>query len=233
MIAVIGDVHGCYNTLENLTAEVEKKYPSIPLFCVGDLIDRGNFSFEVMDFIIDKNVTFTPGNHDYMFYYYMKEPSNPIGRPWIYNGSETTLRSYQGRWDRMDAHLEAISLAPLFIDHEDCFISHAGISNFYKKDFIESPLEDLEKLNTILKNNLLSEHGVLWTRDEVFKFPKIQVLGHTRQSEVVFNEKTNSLCIDTAAVANNKLSAVIMDKNKLVETISQKTIQIDIERTSF
>ena len=43
MIAVISDVHGCFNTLKKLVKEVRKKYPNIPLYSVGDLIDRGKF----------------------------------------------------------------------------------------------------------------------------------------------------------------------------------------------
>ena len=41
MVAVIGDIHGCFKTLKKLVEEVRKKYPEIPLYCVGDLVDRG------------------------------------------------------------------------------------------------------------------------------------------------------------------------------------------------
>ncbi len=51
MIAVIGDVHGCYYTLKQLVDKIRKKYPAISIYCVGDLVDRGNYSFEVIDFV--------------------------------------------------------------------------------------------------------------------------------------------------------------------------------------
>ena len=73
MIAVIGDVHGCLNTLQELVKKIQSLYPSIPLYCVGDLIDRGNFSYEVLEYIQQEGIKFTPGNHDYMFYYFIKE----------------------------------------------------------------------------------------------------------------------------------------------------------------
>src|SRR5690606_3491473 len=109
MIAVIGDVHGCYLTLEKLYEQLKEKYGDIEIYCVGDLVDRGNFSFEVMEFVKDRGIIFTPGNHDFMFYYYIREPSNPIGKPWPYNGSESTLKSYHGRWNTIDEHLEMIN----------------------------------------------------------------------------------------------------------------------------
>jgi len=40
MIAVIGDIHGCFYTLSELVLRIKAKYPDIPLYCVGDLIDR-------------------------------------------------------------------------------------------------------------------------------------------------------------------------------------------------
>ncbi len=52
MIAVIGDIHGCFNTLKELVGKVKGKYPGIKIYSVGDLVDRGNFSYEVLDFIV-------------------------------------------------------------------------------------------------------------------------------------------------------------------------------------
>ena len=48
MVAVIGDVHGCYYTLKQLVEKIKAKYPDISIYCVGDLVDRGNFSCEVI-----------------------------------------------------------------------------------------------------------------------------------------------------------------------------------------
>ena len=74
MVAVIGDVHGCFYTLKQLVDKVRNKYSSIEIFCVGDLVDRGNHSFEVIEYIIAENIKFTLGNHDYMFYSNMRDP---------------------------------------------------------------------------------------------------------------------------------------------------------------
>jgi serine/threonine protein phosphatase 1 len=115
MIAVIGDIHGCFNTLKDLVSKIKKKYPSVNLYCVGDLVDRGNFSYEVMEFIIRKKIKFTPGNHDYMFYYFIKFPKSHLGRAWLYNGYETTLASYNNRYEKITEHIDLIISQPLFI----------------------------------------------------------------------------------------------------------------------
>lgn len=233
MIAVIGDIHGCYLTLEKLYEQLKDRYGDIDIYCVGDLVDRGNFSFEVIEFVQSQNIIFTPGNHDYMFYYYIKEPANSIGKPWPYNGSESTLKSYHGRWNKIDEHLEMIKFAPILIDHEDCFISHAGISEFYRNKLDNGMLTDPSKLTVFMEKELTSEHSIIWNRDELMNLDKLQVVGHTRNNNVKLNEFNNVLYIDTAAVANNKLTAVIIDKHKLVDTISEKTVPMDVVSTSF
>ena len=72
MVAVIGDIHGCLNTLKDLVYRIRQKYPAINIFSVGDLVDRGNFSYEVIEFIIEEKINFTAGNHDLMFYYFFE-----------------------------------------------------------------------------------------------------------------------------------------------------------------
>ena len=133
MVAVIGDIHGCFNTLKKLVEEIRNKYPKIPLYCVGDLVDRGSFSYEVIEYIVAENIKFTPGNHDYMFYHFVHEPFSGMGTAWLYNGYESTMHSYNDRYEKINEHLEIIKNAPLYFNLEDCFICHAGISVFLKR----------------------------------------------------------------------------------------------------
>lgn len=233
MIAVIGDVHGCFFTLKSLTELVRSKYNDIELYCVGDLVDRGNFSYEVMEFVAEEKIVFTPGNHDYMFYFHLKEPSNPIGKPWIHNGCESTLRSYQGRWEKLNDHLDMIITSPLMINNQDCFISHAGISHFYDPRLPDNVLSDVPKLEKLMKDELYDIHSIIWNRDRLIDLGKLQVVGHTRFFEVQHNEYNNTLYIDTAAVAGNKLTAVVIEDSRVIEIISEKTNQMDVVKTSF
>jgi serine/threonine protein phosphatase 1 len=229
MLAVIGDVHGCYHTLARLYSVIQQNYPDIPVYCVGDLVDRGRYSFETVEFIWKNKISFTAGNHDYMFYYFIKHPSSALGRSWVYNGSESTLNSYSSKYAEMNRHLRYIINAPLIMNLNDCFISHAGISNHYSRKLGKNPLSDISKLKEIVESELNSDHGVLWTRDRLLNLGKLQIVGHTRFDEILYDEKANALYIDTAACSGNKLSAVIINENELIETISIKTIQLDIE----
>jgi serine/threonine protein phosphatase 1 len=228
MIAVIGDIHGCFHTLTELVRKTRSRYNLIEIYTVGDLVDRGNYSYEVVEFVKKEKIKFTPGNHDYMFYYFMHYPTTDMGRAWIHNGSDTTLDSYSTRIGEMKGHLDFIISAPLFINHDDCFISHAGISNYYKNKLARKPLENTEKIESVMQASLNNEHGILWTRDQLLNLGKLQLVGHTRHPEVTYFEKNNVAYIDTSVYTGNGLSAVIVEKSKIMDTIFVPTHQIDI-----
>mgnify|MGYP003397945667 CR=1 FL=1 len=115
MVAVIGDVHGCYHTLKELVDKIKNKYPNIKIFCVGDLVDRGNNSFEVVEFVVAEKIQCVIGNHDFMFYSNMRDPYSLMAKSWNYNGAETTLASYKDKLNQMDKHLDLIINSPLFL----------------------------------------------------------------------------------------------------------------------
>jgi serine/threonine protein phosphatase 1 len=230
MIAVIGDIHGCFHTLKNLLVQIREKYPVLEIYSVGDLVDRGNFSYEVIEFVKSEGIKFTPGNHDYMMYYFIKYPTNEIGRPWTHNGYEPTLLSYNNHFDKLNEHLDFIISKPLYYDLEDCFISHAGISRAMKSLLPDDYQKDLSKMNKTIQANINSEAGILWTRDALLNIGKLQVVGHTIKREFTFTEKSNVVYIDTGAFLGNRLSAVIVEKNKVVDTIFERTDQNDINK---
>lgn len=228
MVAVIGDIHGCYYTLIELYSRIREKYNKIPIYTLGDLVDRGNHSYEVIKFLLDEKIPFTPGNHDYMFYHFFKDPSSVFARSWIYNGNEMTLESYEEHEEALFSHIDAIKSAPLFYNLEDCFISHAGISVGYENYLPDNFRDDLSALDEFIYKDYRNDNGVLWTRDQLLNLGKLQVVGHTKQKEILFDEAANAVYIDTGACVGNALSAAIIDNSNIKEIISQKTHLNDI-----
>jgi serine/threonine protein phosphatase 1 len=230
MIAVIGDIHGCLYTLQSLIDQIRKKYPSIEIYTVGDLVDRGNFSYEVIELIKSENIKFTPGNHDYMMYYFIKNPTHEFGKPWPYNGYETTLMSYNDHFDKLPEHLDLIIKNPLYYNIEDCFISHAGISKSMKSQLPDNFKDDFKWLDEIASSNLNCEDGILWSRKSLLNIGKLQVVGHTIKKEVTLLEKSNAVYIDTGAFLGNKLCAVIVENNRVTDLLEERTHNSDIRR---
>jgi len=228
MIAIIGDVHGCYYTLVELYNNIKNKYPDIEIYCVGDFIDRGNNSYEVMEFVINQKIKFTPGNHEYMFYNFFKDPTSVFARSWVFNGSEATLESYEDNEESVFAHIDVIKKAPFYIDTPDCFISHAGVSKEYEYFLPKDFRNDLSSLHDVIYNDYRSDRGVLWCRDEPLNLGKLQIIGHTKHQDIILDEDNNAAYIDTGAYVGNKLSGIIVDKEQIVDVLDVKTHLNDI-----
>ncbi|MGA7722111.1 MAG: metallophosphoesterase [Ignavibacteriaceae bacterium] len=229
MIAVIGDIHGCYFTLNELVDKVLGKYPAIKIYSVGDLVDRGNYSYEVIEFVNSMGIRFTPGNHDYMFCHFIKQTNNKMANAWLYNGYEKTIASYNRHDDQVSEHLELIMKAPLFFNSKDCFISHAGISKSYETILPEYFRSDLNILENIIRNDLEKSDSILWARGELLNIGKLQVVGHTRRNNVEFKKENNVVYIDTSVYLMNKLSAVIIEDSKILDIISVATRPEDMK----
>jgi len=96
---VVGDVHGEYEALLNLAT----KTPSnISLVFVGDLIDRGSQSAQVIKFIREQKLKCVKGNHEEMMiefgskFIYDIQNGREIDQDnmWLKHGGKETLLSY-------------------------------------------------------------------------------------------------------------------------------------------
>lgn len=87
-IWIIGDVHGEYHLLMELILKLPK---DAKICFVGDLIDRGNKSKEVIKFIRDNNHYAVKGNHEEMMEDSVKMNSY---YGWFENGGLNAVRSY-------------------------------------------------------------------------------------------------------------------------------------------
>ena len=61
---VVGDVHGCFRTLERALSKLEFDADRDRLFGVGDLVNRGPHSVEAVDWLERRFTAVTLGNHD-------------------------------------------------------------------------------------------------------------------------------------------------------------------------
>ena len=96
---IIGDVHGHYQALLTLVAKLPQ---DAKLIFVGDLIDRGSQSMEVVKFVRDGGHTCVMGNHEYLMDTFGSELINSVGNDkpiqtdnlWFRYGGLNTLVSY-------------------------------------------------------------------------------------------------------------------------------------------
>lgn len=99
LIAVIGDVHGCINTLESLYGRISEKAKSV--FSVGDLVDRGKYTKETVGFCLEKNIKCVRGNHEDILLRALENPDERYNRTGFSNfeaemslGGKASVYSY-------------------------------------------------------------------------------------------------------------------------------------------
>jgi serine/threonine protein phosphatase 1 len=186
---VIGDVHGNLDLLLSLM----DKLPQTNNICfVGDLIDRGSQSKEVLDFIMENNYKSVLGNHEDMML------NN--WRMWELNGAKKTLDSFGTTIYEFEKdcrkYLDWIAELPILIKHEHYLISHS-----YAYDGEDTYPSDVLWSRTFIKDNCL----------------KTNIFGHTpvKKAQKLFDRHWN---IDTGAYWTGKLSAIDLTTEKIYTT---------------
>ena len=155
---VFGDVHGCFKTLLDLKNKL--KEPSSLIF-VGDLIDRGKYSKDVIHFVRENNCLCTLGNnakmmieHGEIFLRTLDTLATNYIHMWLNSGGKETLLSYNlikienGRvvysgddtfLKQFEDDIKWLNTLPLYIkldekiNNRDVVISHSCISNVWNK----------------------------------------------------------------------------------------------------
>ena len=216
-IYIIGDVHGCFNTLLELIKQFPNKEKSQICF-VGDVIDRGLFSCDVVELIMQNGYKMVMGNHERRLLSNKFEFLNnkvPFDRSWFFgNGGEATYRSYLGQSvEFKQRHVDFLESRPVYLEFKDyktqngehLVVSHSAVGNMWE-------LRNDKYASEEFKRHLLSGRG-----DEMQVSGIFNVYGHTPVREVKFYK--NSADIDTGCVFNevgfDKLSALEFPSMKI------------------
>lgn len=198
-IFAVGDIHGCFDKLQALMGLIDIDAARDTLVFVGDYIDRGPRSKEVVDYVMGlgktmQQVVFLKGNHEFMLQRYLDGEAMDM---FLANGGDATLGSYMragGDWDGHPIppdHLAFFSGLGLYHETEDFIFVHGGLK----------PGVPIEKQR---------EWDMLWIRDEFiysdFDFGKRIIFGHTPFRKPLVLD--NKIGIDTGAVYGNQLTCV-------------------------
>jgi serine/threonine protein phosphatase 1 len=198
-IYAVGDIHGRYDKLCDLMDKIDIDLDSEMLVFLGDYIDRGPQSFEVVEYLIDlrkrhPNTVFLKGNHEEMFEKYI---SGEDRLTYLFNGGQQTLDSYMSRPREADEplipaeHLAFIKSLTMYYETESYIFVHAGLQK-------NVPLEQQKS------------EDLLWIRKKFIEsghdFGKPVVFGHTPLPEPLL--QPNKIGIDTGAVYGNKLTCI-------------------------
>lgn len=222
----VGDVHGRADLLGPLQAQILAEAARLGaakpgIVYLGDYIDRGPASRQVLDLVLDGLPGFERvalmGNHEDLLRGYLENPTDNSAFNWFRNGGDATLASYgiqtnlgqfAHEYERIrdvlfsampPSHRTAVMPGPnslrLMHENDDAFFVHAGF-----RPLVE-PVDQ-------------ERHDMLWIRHEFLgssaDWGKPVVHGHTptRYGPEVMSNRLN---LDTGAYATGALTAAVLD----------------------
>ena len=220
---IIGDVHGCIKTFEALLSKLPESEPKC---LVGDLIDRGPGSKEVIERAIKDGIESVMGNHELMMLSALKleipaikvDLSGSYGimdfrNVWLRNGGTTTLTSYttigndcKGVLEFPEDHIKWMCELPLYREYlasnddgRTLFVSHSSVHG-------RIDLSDMKPWD---------DSSIIWNRYPPMNMAgKFQIFGHTPLRKVF--KKNYCMNIDTGCVYGLRLTAVHFPSMKIV-----------------
>ena len=222
MAIAIGDIHGCLHPLINLLGKLP---PDEELVFLGDYVDRGPNSAQVVDYLLklsnQRSCHFVKGNHEAMLDAATRDES--VIASWLMNGGIATLRSYgteakdwlkaperrshfKNFWEFFD------NLLPYHEDEHAIYV-HAGI------DVDISQMENQDPSVLMWVRDAFIKRAAEWEGKQV-------IFGHTPTQGLSMDpgsiyRSANIVGIDTGCVFGGFLTAY--------DTLTQKVYQVPQE----
>lgn len=206
----IGDIHGAYTAMEALLTKIDAESQDEPVVCVGDLIDRGPRSADVLTWLRHLTETYPgefvclKGNHEVMLSDFIDDPENN-GRRWLRHGGLQTLESYrlsrtsdQSLTDLRDGLLDAMGrdtvdwlrALPTTWQSGNVMVTHAGADPAL-------PVDEQPEINH------------LWGHRDFFSTPREDGIWVVYGHQIVEHPGVGDgrIAIDTGAYATDRLTA--------------------------
>lgn len=210
----IGDVHGCIDELKELLAKVDYKSDSDRLIYLGDILNKGPSSAEVLRFIKAQNAECILGNNEIGFL--------EVAKNGCYFGN-TLQMLLEDLGDELDTFCHWIESFPTYIEEDDFIAVHAGINP--EKTVAESSL----KVRTTIRTwdgkgvDLNNPSHPKWY--DLYHGEKTIIYGHYAADKLQVRDKTIGL--DSGCVFGGELSCLVWPSREVIQVkAKQKYLSI-------
>jgi serine/threonine protein phosphatase 1 len=222
-VYAVGDIHGRVDLLSELHRLIAEDASQLTpgtdklVVYVGDFVDRGMESRQVLDLLIEQplaefSAVHLLGNHDAWLLSFLIDPQ--IGPTWLRYGGDATLLSYgvsvglqrndAGLYEKLQAqlrdrvpraHVDFLQSLELSYETGDFLFAHAGVRPTLPLD--QQTAEDLLWIR---------EPFLSWRRD----LDRVVVHGHTVVAAPVV--RNNRIGIDTGACWTGALTCLVLEE---------------------
>lgn len=199
---VIGDVHGCWQELQDLLRAV-KATPSDRLISVGDLISKGPDSRSVIEWAMrTPNLECVLGNHELRLRKHWRAGTRSAEKA---HDADT----YRQLGDAYEPAMRWIDKLPLTVSGPGFLVVHAGFD----------PAEGLEWQSASQLTNIRRlPDGRPWY--EAYRERTLAVFGHWAKRQPV--ARPNAIGLDTGCVYGGSLTALILPERLLISVPARR-----------
>ncbi|MEI6069720.1 MAG: metallophosphoesterase family protein [Methylococcaceae bacterium] len=217
----IGDIHGRLDLLQEAHEKIVNDAADFNgakiLVYLGDYIDRGMHSRQVIDCLLENNFpdfekVFLLGNHEQVLMQFLWGNDNAIAHEWFRFGGLSTLISYGVKLQGIPVSKELAGLRTQLLEklpaaHSDFLgrlVLNYEIGGYF---FVHAGIKPKIKLH------LQHPEDMLWIREEFLNneifHGKVIVHGHTVTDEPEIRH--NRIALDTGAYASGRLTCAVFE----------------------
>ena len=207
MIYVMSDLHGEYDKFIKMLDKI-KFSDTDTLYILGDVLDRGLKSLEIIDYIRkpeNKNIKLLMGNHEEMCIVSFLKDYDDWFHMWISNGGDKTYSQLRERGlDYLNDFIDYLIKLPRYEIIDDFILVHAGVklpeyptnTNVDKIMSSQTPEYLLWNRDFISSNKYINGYTVICGHT-----PTMQYMQYGKKANIIY--KMGKILIDCGAHSNN------------------------------
>lgn len=231
LFAVIGDSHECVTELKEMISQLESKYPGIQLIHVGDYLDKGGNTAEMVDFMYDRVVLgkdwlITANHENYAYKRFTNQISNIDLEMEAQNFSSVAVLEKNSQLVKLFMEIHAMSVPFLALFSANCsdskpiIITHAPCSNKHLAKYNSFAIGEQRNYRSKDRTQPWSKE-LDWFYKEADTLHPLHVFGHVahKVTRPGGHKYKNKLFLDTGCVYGNKLSAAVFENSVLKEIV--------------
>ncbi|MBW7476968.1 serine/threonine protein phosphatase [Paenibacillus oenotherae] len=228
---VISDIHGCYEQFQSLLNLAGYHPSSDKLILIGDYVDRGPASKEVVEevrtLVSEHGAVALRGNHDQRLVDLIRSGDSDTMDKFLAHGGQSTVISYLGLdceeadvgkemlaqartaiMEKYSHHIDFLANLPLYDEDAGHIYVHAGLNPAFRQWKDQPP------------------HDFMYIKDNFYRHPtvveKTVVFGHTKAMDIHNSAEiwfgNGKIAIDGGCAYGMQLNALEIDVNGTYRT---------------
>ena len=212
-VFIVGDIHGCFEEFLALLKKINYDPTVHRLILVGDILNRGPFSFQILKWVQKRGIEMVRGNHEQAF---IEGVSQNLRLNRVFKKLQKDMKGSLNKW------IDWLSKLPFYIEEKDFLVVHGGLVPKEQPQYSDPHL--LMNIRTWdgFGRDIKNEWNPAWY--SFYKGEKLVVYGHWANQGL--NIRSNTIGLDTGCVYGQKLTGLLLPDRKIFQVPALKNYYV-------